>query len=145
RFFATPDGVGLIDKRSKTTRVVGTKAAFARKHFCSYLKDGAWSAELEDEWARLETLVVPEVRRLNDGGRETAAREAAKVLAAIHYVRSYAFEELMARISADQFRDAPARIAALIDAREAFERDHDRPAAAGDLEGIVVEFLLEHE
>src|SRR4051794_30457949 len=98
RLFATTEGIRLVDKDTSTARVVGTKGAFARKHFSSYLRDGSWSDELEDEWATRESYALPHARHLNAGARTRESRNAIKILAALHYVRSYAFEEMLRRI-----------------------------------------------
>ena len=66
RLFATADGIRLIDKETMRAKVAGTKSTFARKNFSSYLKDGAWSDELEDEWATRENWALPLVRQLNE-------------------------------------------------------------------------------
>jgi hypothetical protein len=56
RLFATSGGIRLIDKDTMTAKVIGTKSAFARKHFSSYLRDGEWCDELQDDWGANGTL-----------------------------------------------------------------------------------------
>ena len=98
RLFAAGKLIRLIDKERKTAKIVGTKDAFCRRNFSSYRRNGEWSPELEDEWAERENEYLPHLRRLNAGARDEAARQALKPIAALHYVRSYAFEEIFGRI-----------------------------------------------
>jgi hypothetical protein len=141
RLFATADGIRLIDKETMRAKVVGTKSAFARKNFSSYLKDGAWSDELEDEWATRENWALPLIRQLNSNvrSRDDEKIGALKVLAAIHYVRSYAFEKMLLDLMAEQLEVMPDRLASEEGAREAFTRDYRRPPEPGEIEQIVVE------
>ena len=139
RLFARRDGILLIDKRLRVARIVGTKSAFARKHFSSYLKDGAWSDEVEDEWAARENYALPHARRLIAGARDAEARSAMKVLGAIHFVRSFAFEEVMKRIVDKMAVEAPAKFALKEDAQAAFQTDFGRPPEPGEIEAMVRE------
>jgi len=139
RLFATSDGIRLIDKQTKVVKTVGTKGAFARKNFSSYLKDGSWSDELEDEWAIRENFALPHMRRLNDGARDDEAIGALKILAAIHYVRSYAFEKVLLRLIDEHFAIMPDQIASDAAAREAFVADYGRPPRPGEIEQLVIE------
>ncbi len=141
RLFATADGIRLIDKETMRAKVVGTKSAFARKNFSSYLKDGAWSDELEDEWATRENWALPLVRQLNENARARDDEKigALKVLAAIHYVRSYAFEKMLLNLMAEQLEVMPDRLASDEHAHGAFVRDYGRPPESGEIERIVVE------
>ena len=138
---ATADGIRLIDKETMRAKVAGTKSAFARKNFSSYLKDGAWSDELEDEWATRENWALPLVRQLNENAtqRDDEKIGALKVLAAIHYVRSYAFEKMLLNLMAEQLEVMPDRLASDEGARGAFVHDYGRPPEAGEIERIVVE------
>lgn len=146
RLFSTPDGVRLIDKQSMTARVVGTKGAFARKHFSSYLRDGAWSDELEDQWAELESYALPHARRLNEqpGRAGQESRDAIKVLAALHFVRSYAFEEMTRRLMLQQLETMPDQIAREQGARDAFSHDFGRLPEPGEVEQLVIEQWTSH-
>lgn len=139
RFFANPAGIRLLDKQTRTARVVGTKSAFARKHFSSYIRDGVWSDELEDEWSSRENFAIPHARRLIAGARDVEARDALKILAAIHYVRSYAFEIILNRILAEQIVEAPSRIAEDRTVIHAFVNDYGREPKAGEIEQVVLE------
>lgn len=143
RFFADPTGIRLVDKQTRKARVVGTKSAFARKHFSSYIRDGVWSDELEDEWSSRENFAIPHARRLIAGARDAESRDALKILAAIHYVRSYAFEIILDRIMAEQKIEAPGRIAAERTVIQAFVDDHGREPQPGEIEQIVLERWLE--
>lgn len=141
RLFATADGIRLIDKETMRAKVVGTKSAFARKNFSSYLRDGAWSDELEDEWATRESWALPLVRQLNGDvrARDDEKIGALKVLAAIHYVRSYAFEKMLLDLMAEQLEVMPYQLATEEGAHEAFVRDYGRPPESGEIEQIVIE------
>lgn len=106
RLFTSSRQIVLLDKHTKTARLCGVHDAFTRKHFCSYIGlDGAWSDELEDEWARLENAALPAARRLVEGSRDPAARNEMKILAAIHYVRTDTFVEMHERIAMDVVND----------------------------------------
>ena len=139
RLFASPSGIRLLDKQARTARVVGTKSAFARKRFSSYVKNGRWSDELEDEWSTRENFALPHIRRLISGARDESARDAVKVLAAVHYVRSYAFEIVLQRIMDQEATVAPSRMAAKVEVVRAFETDYGRLPRAGEVEQLVLE------
>lgn len=90
----------LIDKRTMSAKPVGLRDAFARKHFSSMLgPNGEWSDALEDTWRTLENANLPHLKRLQNGARDADGRSAVKVIAAIHYVRSDAFELTQGRLS----------------------------------------------
>jgi hypothetical protein len=144
RMFATPAGIRLIDKKTGVAQVVGTKSAFARKHFSSYISNGEWSDELEDEWAQIEDAALPLVRALNSGAIDASGRAAAKAIAAVHYARSYMFESMITQMILQEGREAPSRIAADPAARAAFERDYGRPPSSGEIERLVTEKWTEH-
>jgi hypothetical protein len=98
RLFASGEQLLYIDWVAKTFKLIGTRDAFAEKHFNSWKTVTGWNDDLEDEWQRVENVVLPRVRRLLSGAENTGDREAVKVLAAIHFARSYAFRDAHERI-----------------------------------------------
>src|SRR5690349_3262968 len=87
RNFADGERVLLCSKATRTGKLVGTRDTFVESHFGSVLTDTGWNDEIEDEWTRLEDEALPSVRRLISGERGEHQLAAAKVLAAIHFVR----------------------------------------------------------
>ena len=144
RLFADGSSIVLVDKHTLIARRVGTKGAFAKKHFCSYIRDGTWSDEIEDEWSWRESATLPCARRLIAGGREPADRNTLKTLAAIHYVRSFGFEAILEGIMVNQRASLPKRFAAKQSARDAFMADYGRQPALGEIEQLVDEQWLHH-
>lgn len=144
RLFAHGERLNLIDKASKTYRPVGTRDAFKRHHFSSYLRDGAWSDELEDEWCARENLSLPAARRLTAGTETKGDREVIKILAAIHYVRSYSYEKAVGDLLEEmRRRREPERIAAVDRVRAGFREEFSREPVDGEIEAIVRERLGE--
>jgi hypothetical protein len=98
RFFADGERVLLIDKLRRTYKEVGTADCFVEDHFNSWIGDTGWEDDLEDEWQRLENMILPQVRSLvNERGTDDQ-REACKILAAIHFARSYVLREMQSTI-----------------------------------------------
>ena len=138
RFFADGELLQLIDKESHTYKTAGTRTVFVRLHFNSWRNQGSWDASLEDEWGdKVERHVLPRVRALIEGARGLEEREAAKVLAALHFARSYAYEDahrriaemVMARVGPDMAAD-PAAVAAYVEKT-------GRTPGPGDIEATV--------
>jgi hypothetical protein len=133
--FTSTRQIVLVDKRTNTARLNGVRDSFARKHFCSYLApDGQWSDELEDEWARLENLALPHARRLVNGDRDREGREAVKVLAAVHYVRSETYKLAHEHVAKMVIEDLRIAIGTDPEALEAFLADNGRLPQPSELE-----------
>jgi hypothetical protein len=135
RLFAVDERVLLLDKSTKTAHSAGIHDTFARKHFCSELgPDGRWSDELEDKWQALENDALPHLRRLAAGARDGTAREAVKVVSAIHYVRTEAFLKMHERILDQVVGIKRRKIANDGRAVAALTLDLGRPPLPGELE-----------
>jgi hypothetical protein len=83
RFFADGERVLLIDKNTRTYKEVGTRDTFVEAHFNSWRTQAGWDDSLEDQWQRIEGLVLPDVRVLLAGAGGEQQRESAKILAAV--------------------------------------------------------------
>jgi hypothetical protein len=135
RLFAVDERVLLLDKSTKTACLAGIHDSFARKHFCSALgPDGRWSDELEDKWQALENDALPHLRRLAAGARDGTAREAVKIVSAIHYVRTEAFLKTHERILNQVVGNERQKIGSNNRAVAALTLDLGRPPLPSELE-----------
>jgi hypothetical protein len=112
RFFAQGERVLLIDKRSRTYKEVGTRATFVESNFNSWRTEAGWDDSLEKEWQRIEGHILPRLRVLLSGPGGHAQREAAKVLAALHFARSYSLREMQLFVGEQVVEDASIRFIA---------------------------------
>src|SRR5207248_466138 len=96
------------------------------------------SDELEDQWGRVENFALPHLRRLISGDRDAEGRHATKIVAALHYARSYAFEMMFRKIVEEHRSETLARIAVEEDTTETFVAQFGRPAASGELEALAL-------
>jgi hypothetical protein len=112
RFFAQGERLLLIDKRTRTYKEVGTRGTFVESHFNSWKAETGWDDTLEDEWQRIEGLVLPLLRLLVGDTGTQPQREAAKALAALHFARSYSLREMQAFVGKKVVEDAGSRFAA---------------------------------
>ncbi len=120
RFFAEGERVLLIDKAPSTgvprVRPAGTRDVFVRKDFSSHRSDGQLIDPLEDEWQRIEREALPPIaawlagHARPPGWNPVGSREAAKMIAALHFARSYAYLEVHERISLEQGAELAARL-----------------------------------
>ena len=99
RFFGDGDQVLLTDKSSRSYKRVGTKDTFVAAHFNSWRTEAGWDTSLELEWQRIESLILPVLHSLLDEQGGDRQREAAKVLAALHFARSYSLREMQAVVA----------------------------------------------
>lgn len=93
--------------------------------------------EAESEWARLENLALPEVRGFLNGRTDTTTIYAVKVLAAIHFARSYGFDVVWNRVLTEARRDSPNRIAVKEEIQRAFRQEHGREPHSGEVQRYV--------
>ena len=110
RFFADGELVLLCDKtrpaRGPQVRPAGTSSVFVAEHFNSYREEGRWITHLERAWRTVENPCLPSLRSwvngnewIEGGGSGLPSRDAAKLLAAIHFARSSFFKQIYDRIS----------------------------------------------
>jgi len=109
-FFADGELVLLCDKtrpaRGPQVRPAGTSSVFVAEHFNSYRGEGRWITHLERAWRTVENPCLPSLRSwvngnewIEGGGSGLPSRDAAKLLAAIHFARSSFFKQIYDRIS----------------------------------------------
>lgn len=140
RFFAEGERILLCDKTTRAAKPVGTADAFVRSRFNGYLTDNGWLDEVEDEWSRRENVVLPQVRRLIAGGRiGREERVAVKVLAAIHFARSYGLRELFERTFWEHAETALPQIAGKPNVVLAFERQYGHQPEEGEIEAVLAQ------
>ena len=141
RLFACDDRVRLIFKKDYSTRIVGTADAFVEKGFNSTRTSEGELDELEEEWTRLENAALPVVREVA-AGRPLDERSIMelKVLAAIHFPRSYALREVFDRIFAE-YRTAPTKGMNLPRLEHAFEEQFGYRPSRDELDGLVGKHL----
>ena len=127
----------FLDKQTLTAKLVGVRDMFTIEHLNSSRVDGEWDDELEREWDRVEGVIVPPVRRLIAGERFDADRDAVKILAAMHLIRSYAYVEVHARIAREVGAESPERLENDDEALALFESEYGRPPEEDEIAGIV--------
>lgn len=101
RHFAHRERIRLIWKSDGGTKVVSVRDAFVESGFNSFRTGEADDDSLEDEWAKREDLALRDVRRLLAGSRDEDTDKAVKVLAVIHWARSYAIRLVHDRVVAE--------------------------------------------
>ena len=137
RFFADGERIRLVDKVAGRDRVVSVTDAFARKHFNAVRTDAGRVDELEDEWQRVENASLPSVRALIAGDHSANHRHMAKVLAAVHLARSFAFELVWDRVWAATTKQRVDRVPANESLLAAFLEDFGRDPEPGEIEGLM--------
>ena len=147
RFFADGERVSLIDKVPRPgvprCRPAGTKDVFVRSHFNSYLEDGHLVDKLEDEWARIEDQSLPPIRAWIRGNAQAStpdragSRDAAKLLAALHFARSYAFRALHDELSEAERKRANTLLPADPELLRLWWETYDAEPAPGDIEALI--------
>lgn len=139
RLFADGERIAICSRTTFETKIVGTRDAFVRKHFSSQEVSGDMMDALEDEWSRRESLVLPDARALVDGEEAPEFRDSAKVLAAIHWGRSYSFDRALRTIIEESRHSESARIATEPDVRYAFTRQFGWEPRPGEIEALIDE------
>jgi hypothetical protein len=134
RFFAPDDDqrvrVYNKDRSPRPKGPIGVNDVFVRKHFSSYDDEGETIDDLEDQWRVLEDLALPQIRSWKNGRETSTSRDAARLLASIHFARSHGLEIVRRRVS-DSFRDGPT---------DWLEKDG--PAGLGGLTGEALRPLI---
>jgi len=139
RLFADGEQIRRVEKTTRRAIIVGTRDAFVERHFNSWEdNEGNRDDELEHQWSVRENECLPVLRSLV-AGRDTSAgaREAVKIVAAIHFSRSYAFAEVQQRI-AEEVTDQHAASADGRDhLRAAFREQEGRDPYPGEIAAAV--------
>jgi hypothetical protein len=123
-----------IDKQAGTFAEVGTSNIFVAPHFNSWLSPSGWDTHLEHEWQRVEDQVLPLVRRINMGIAGTVEREAAVILAAMHFARSEAYLVMHRKLGEQTVLKTSTKWADDAHLVELFIRDIGHPPAPGEIE-----------
>jgi hypothetical protein len=150
RFFAVDEQVLLCDKLPPPTgpqvRLAGTRDVFVRDHFNSYRQEEVWIDRLEDEWQRREGASLAAIRSWIYGTEWTetsgyllTSREATKVLAAIHFGRSFAFREWHAEIALEVLGRALQTFPSDWNILELWRTEFDNEPAPGQIEALIQE------
>lgn len=139
RLFAEGERIALCSRTTFETKIIGTRDAFVRKHFSSHEISGDIIDPLEDEWSWRESLVLPAVRALVDGEEAPELRDSAKILAAIHWGRSYSFDRALRTIIEESRLPESERIAKEPDLRNAFTRQFGWDPRPGEIEALIGE------
>ena len=137
RCFAEGEQLLYIDRAAKTFKLIGTHDAFAERHFNSWKTATGWNDDLEDEWQRVETVVLPRVRQPLSGAEAAGDREAVKVLAAIHFARSYAFRDAHERVGAELAEEYGATSTTDEKFRRLYVADKGHEPEPGEIESFV--------
>ncbi len=139
RFFADGERVLLIDKNTRTYKEVGTRDTFVEAHFNSWRTQAGWDDSLEDQWQRIEGLVLPDVRVLLAGAGGEQQRGSAKILAAVHFARSYSFRQMQALVGNVVVETEGKRLAAAPLFVSLFTRDVGHAPGPGEAEAYVAD------
>jgi hypothetical protein len=143
RFFADGKILTLCDKvpREGAPRVrrVGTRDVFVRSHFSSYTVNGQRFDQVEDEWQRLENEALPAVRNWIAGREGPTARNEAKVLAALHFARSYGFRFFFNQVALEYRPTAMAELLEDPRLRQVWRYDRGRDPEPGEAEALIAE------
>lgn len=114
------------------TTPTGVGAVFKRTNFNTYRSsEGNAFDDLEDEWARVEGLALPLLRRAAEGDKDDETCAAVKVVAAMHLTRSEATHQLWKR-TAQEHRHIDEEGRARIE--EAFQDEEGRPPEPGEID-----------
>jgi hypothetical protein len=116
RFFAAGEQVLLIDKRAEAgrrrVRPAGTRDVFVRDHFNSHLEGDVLVPALEEEWQTVEGRHLPGIRAwirgepLPSTTERPGSLDSARVLAALHFARSFAFNDLHLELAEERRTEA---------------------------------------
>ncbi|MEX2551804.1 MAG: DUF4238 domain-containing protein [Actinomycetota bacterium] len=150
RFFADGKRVLLCDKTEPTSgwqvRLAGTSDVFVRDHFNSYREQGKWVDRLEDDWQPLETRALTPIRSwirgteiLEPNGASLPSREETKVLAAIHFARSYGYRDSHERIALEVFQDAIKTLPSNVELIELWRRQYGADPTPRQVEAMISE------
>lgn len=143
RAFAEGERTLLCDIERGAASLVGIRDVFVYARFNSFRTQLGWIDDLERDWARIESIVLPVVRGLVAGSVGRDDREAAKVLCALHTARSYSYHEVFGRIADAHAIDAPKEIAESEDVLRAFRGSHARDPEPGEIEATARELFIE--
>jgi hypothetical protein len=136
RHFADGEQLRLITKADRTERLAGTRDTFVVKGFNAARSETEEVDALETEWARLESSILPAIRRAIEGRKLKEAEVEIKVLVAVHFARSYFMRELHEAVFAQHLGDPTATMnMAKLD--RAFRREFGRPPETDEVEGLV--------
>lgn len=145
RFFADGERVQLIDKvahpQRRRVRPAGTADVFVRSHFNSYRDGDTVDDALEDEWARLEQGSLPHLRAWVNGNPTNESRQHAKVIAALHFARSFALRSVLDRIIDDTRAEAIANMPTSPEAIAAWMADNGTEPAPGEFEAVIADYF----
>ncbi len=134
RLFADGERVCLVDKTTRTfRRFTSTRGVFVESQFNSTRTSAGWDDSLEDGWQNIEAIVLPRVRRLMQRAAEEEDREAALVLAAVHFARSYALREAQGRIALEVVRERAPLLERDPNLLAIFENEKGRPPVSGEI------------
>jgi hypothetical protein len=145
------------EARSPRTVLTGTRDAFVRSGFNSYVGDEGVDDSLEREWARLEGGALPVLRSIANGTvdpQDPSVVVPVKSMSAVHWVRSYALRDLTVNNYLAHEQEAIRDWPELPDLVAAFKADHDREPLPGEIADHVARgfaqrrrsnyFLIDH-
>jgi hypothetical protein len=146
RYFAEGEQITLVDKRNRTGRLVGTKDAFVSNGLLTVRINGTSSDEMEDEFARVESHVLPALARIRPGEWPTGEDHLLMCAAgSLLWARSFGAEELRNRISTEMIDRSTERFASHQRFARIFRAQHGRDPARSDVEETVRESMRQIE
>lgn len=139
--------VRQIDVASKTAIpvLVSIRRTWRQRDFNTVWVDGQPDVRLEQAWGDIESECLPAIDAVRAGERGEAVEVAIRSLVALHLARSRSFRYVHDRIWAEQSGRHPEEMDGDVDAHEAFVADHGRPPAPGEIAGLAIEIITDHE
>jgi hypothetical protein len=150
RAFSDSSGhVVLIDKllqpRRQRARRVSVTNTFVKRNFSSHLEDGHYIDDTEDKWSGVENEAIPPIRAWIDGVPTASgwdpvgSREATKMMAALHFARSFAFKDRHEVIADEQRRKMLASLPGDATFQRMWREAYGAPPSARDIAALVNE------
>ena len=117
---------------------IGTKDAFVRRHFLRVTVKGVSNDDAEDEFGRIENLVLPTIRHIRAGTTIGPDQDqSVKAAMSMLWARSFALEVSRERIHREVVVEFRSNASADDELRRRFVRDRGRQPEPGDLEALV--------
>lgn len=140
RAFADERGRILLHARDGAlSKPVSVVDAFVETDFNTARPGNEPVRVLEDEWARVEGVVLPQVRAIVERSETPTGRDSVRVLAALHFARSYSFDVLFGRLVAAGYGEFVDELLEDDEMRRAWEQGRDEGLDREQLTPLVAE------
>lgn len=130
-----------VDKTARSAKLLHPKAVFTKRGFVTFETASGLSDELEQEFARIESLVIPKVKEFVVGADEAQHHNSVKALMALHFARSTSLKGVYERIGKETASKLAVDLSNDENFHQEFRRKFGRPASVGDINDVVWEQL----